>query len=334
MVRRMGDPAQAPASMSCPVATTSAANVDTNVLFTISSSGLSAAAIADIAGFLGRWRAAGSDRPVRVDGFASTDGPQPLNWTLSCDRASAVALELESPSSGGSGIPNSLIQVFSQGETSEFSTALEPNRRAIISADLSAPPPCANPGDSRVLDLQPVFLRTDPADASPTGVSWARRLNEANVIWGKLGVTFNDLGAITIDTPLKTANDSAANIAAIAALRSGSGVEVFIVDSDFGSGTPGGAGGATTLGPLAALCGTGKIIMSDRGTSDTLLAHELGHILGIQHPGTPPNPGDPGTIMVGSGSHSIDNSTRNTLVNSSKILCPAPTGSTCLHPDP
>src|SRR5262249_49092591 len=151
--------------------------------------------------------AAGTRPAVRIDGFASTDGPQALNWTLSCDRAAAVARELESPSSGAPGIPNSLIDIFAQGETSEFGSALEPNRRATISANLAAPPPpaCANPGVSRALDLQPVFLRTDPADPAPTGASWTRRLNEANAIWGKLGVTFVELTPVTIDTPLKTA---------------------------------------------------------------------------------------------------------------------------------
>ncbi|MBZ5684093.1 MAG: DUF4157 domain-containing protein [Acidobacteriia bacterium] len=332
MVRRMGDPAQAPASLSCPIATTSAANVDTSVLFTVNSPGLSAAGIADIAAFLGRWRAAGADRAVRVDGFASTDGPQPLNWTLSCDRASAVARELESPSSGAPGVPNSLIQVFAQGETSEFSTALEPNRRATISADLSAPPACANPGDSRSLDLQPVFLRTDPTDASPTGTSWGGRLGEANTIWGKVGVTFNDLGPITLDTPLKSSGTTAADRTRVRALRSGAGVEVFLVDNDMTT-----AGGADTAPPIGAGCGvTGNIVLSDRGTSNTLLAHELGHILGLDHPSDRPpfNPGDPGTIMEPSGSNSTPNPTRNTMVNFSKILCPAPTGSTCLHPDP
>lgn len=192
---------------------------------------------------------------------------------------------------------------------------------------LGETPTCANPGVSRTLDLQPVFLRTDAADASPTGTSWPGRLNEANAIWGKVGVTFNDLGSVTVDTPLKTGGD--ADIASVAALRSGAGVEVLIVDNDLA-----GSGGAVTLGPLAALCNPGKVVMSDRGTSNTLLAHELGHILGIQHPGVPPNPGDPGTIMVGTGSHSTANSTRNTMVNFNAILCPPATGSTCLNPDP
>ncbi len=334
-LQRMGDLSQAPAGMPCPIATTSPDPVVTNVLFGLNTGALTPTAIADIAAFIASWNAAGADDAVRVDGFASTDGPDPLNWNLSCDRALTVEGELMTPSSGAPGIPASFIETLAQGETSEFSTSLPPNRRATISADLSAPPApaCANPGVARTLDLQPVFMRTDATDIAPTGVTWTNRLNSANAIWGKLGVTFNDLGAVTIDTALKSTGATNAEQAAIAALRTGSGVEVFLADNDVGSGTPGGAGGAATFGPLAALCDIGKIVMADRGTSDTLLAHELGHILGIQHPGTPPNPGDPGTIMDGSGSHSVTNSTRNTLVNSARILCPPATQSTCLNPD-
>lgn len=327
-VQRLGDPSQAPPGMICPIATTSSADpVATNVLFPISASSLSAAAVADIDSFVGRWNAAGTNPPVRVDGFASTDGPEPTNWTLSCNRASAVARELETPSSGVPGIPNQFIDVFSQGETSEFGTALEPNRRATISANLTPIPACANPGDSRTLDLQPVFLRTDPADAAPTGVSWTRRFNEANAIWGKLGVTFVEIAPMTVDTPLKTTGASDPELLAVMALRNGPGVEIFLVDNDVAH-----QGGAASL--LAGCEGAGKTVMSDRGTSDTLLAHEIGHIMGIHHPGALPNPGDPGTIMQATGSHSVDNSRRNTMANFAAILCPAPSGSTCLNPDP
>ena len=141
-IQRLGDPSQAPPGMSCPIATTSSANpVATNVLFPISSSSLSAAAIADIDSFVSRWQAVGTNPTVRVDGFASTDGPQSMNWTLSCNRASAVIRELETPSSGDPGIPNQFIEIFAQGETSEFGAGLGPNRRATIRANLTVPPP-------------------------------------------------------------------------------------------------------------------------------------------------------------------------------------------------
>ncbi len=331
-VQRLGDLSQRPAGMICDPPNSTAAFVDTNILFPLGSNTLTPAAIAAIAAFIARWNAAGSDDAVRVDGFASTDGPEPLNWTLSCDRALAVEGELMAPLSGAPGIPAAFIEMFAHGETSEFSTALPPNRRATISADLAVPPPpvCANPGVSRTLDLQPVFLRTDPTDVSPTGTSWTNRFNEANVIWGKIGIRFNDLGPVTLDSPLKTTGATLAEQNAIAGLRAGSGVEVFLVDNDVGSGVPGGAGGAST----APGCGAGgNIVMSDRGTSNTLLAHELAHTLfnSLSHP---PVVGDPGTIAAPSGGHSTANPPRNTMVNFAAIVCPAATGSTCLNPDP
>jgi len=157
-------------------------------------------------------------------------------------------------------------------------------------------------------------------------------LTGANTIWGKIGVTFNDLGAVTVDTALKSSGNTAAERASIRALRSGAGVEVYLVNNNMP-----GVGGADTLPPIGAGCGaTGNIVMSDLGASNTLLAHELGHILGLDHPGQAPpfNAGDAGTIMETSGSNATANPTRNTMVNFSRILCPPGTGSTCLNPDP
>ena len=333
-VQRLGDVSQVPAGLTCPVPGPALLDpVHTNVLFPISSSALSPAATADIAAFVAAWNAAGANRAIRVDGFASTDGPQALNWTLSCNRAEAVVRELTGPGA----IDPRFIEPFAQGETSEFSTTdLTLNRRATIRSDLAAAPVpvCANPGNTRVLDLQPVFLRTDPADAAPTGVSWSRRFNEANVIWGKLGVRFVELSAVTIDTALKANGTNDAEINAVRALRSAAGVEVFLVDNDMAS-----SGGASKAPGPGASCGAvGNIVMSDRGTSDTLLAHELGHILGLQHPGTPPNPGEAGTIIEPSGGgailgHSVPNPTRNTIANFNAILCPPRGAPVCLNPD-
>ena len=75
--------------------------------------------------------------------------------------------------------------------------------------------------------------------------------------------------------------------------------------------------------------------MTDRGTSDTLLAHELTHTMGIDHPGTGgTHDGEAGTITEPSGSMDVDNSRRNTMVNFNAIQCPAGTASICLNPDP
>lgn len=185
-----------------------------------------------------------------------------------------------------------------------------------------AAPPCV-PGVIRRADLQPIFFKDAPADPAPTGTTWLRRLLPSNTIWGKLGVTFTALSPLTMVDPLnKTAGSTEAERDRVYALWSGAGIGVFALDNDLGD-----AGGGETLGHGAGA----KVAMADRGTSNTLLAHELGHVLGLGHP---PADADSNTIMEPSGSHSSPNPTRNTLDNYRRIAWPPGSGSTCINPDP
>jgi outer membrane protein OmpA-like peptidoglycan-associated protein len=146
-VQRLGDLTKVPAGLGCPVAVDSPTAPVTEVLFPNAGTSLTAAQRASIEAFIVSWRAAGGSTPVRVDGYASPAGPDNLNWRISCGRARAVADELRRPSSGKvPGIPASLVSLFAQGETTEFSNPTGPdrdgpNRRATISNAPAPPPP-------------------------------------------------------------------------------------------------------------------------------------------------------------------------------------------------
>lgn len=200
-------------------------------------------------------------------------------------------------------------------------------RRAAI-VPRNPPGRACEPGNVRNVTVQPVFFRDNAADPAPTGGSFAGRMRVAEDVWGKLGVQFTVNAAITLtDAAHKIAGTTVAELGAIAGLRTAAGVEVFVVDNDIAI-----LGGAATF--MSAPGPASKTILSDRGTSDTLLAHEIGHDLGLHHPGDgTAHDGEAATIMQPTGSHSIANSTRNTALNAQRMTWPAG-AATCIRPDP
>lgn len=136
-LQRLGDTSRIPS----PLPTSTAPPPVDSVMFPNAVSALDPLQREQIENLVRNWRADGGTQPVRVDGFASTPGSDELNWRLSCDRAQAVAVELQHPTSGTSGMPANLISVFMQGETTEFGSPPKANRRVTLFMPTRQPPP-------------------------------------------------------------------------------------------------------------------------------------------------------------------------------------------------
>lgn len=136
-LQRQADISKAP-GMKC-IATAGHGHLPgTDILFGQSSRDLGGQK-ATIATFARKWVADGSKDDVMVDGWASEEGPQELNWQLSCDRAEAVKAELIRQ-----GVPEAKITTLAHGASTEFSAKdLGPNRRAIITRQHAVGPPPA-----------------------------------------------------------------------------------------------------------------------------------------------------------------------------------------------
>jgi len=129
--------------ISCPVAYTSPnTSLSEIISFGLNSNTISGAGLSVLQQFVQNWHASGWYDRVRIDGYASIDGPPGLNWRLSCNRAQAILRELTYPSDGSPGIPMSFIDFFAQGETDQFSdTNLTANRIGVVSLQNSIVPP-------------------------------------------------------------------------------------------------------------------------------------------------------------------------------------------------
>ena len=85
--------------------------------------------------FVHKWHARGAKERVSIYGYASTDGPEGYNWTLSCKRANSVKQILLNPTDKSKGIDETFITTDAQGETNKFGVNendLPPNRVATI----------------------------------------------------------------------------------------------------------------------------------------------------------------------------------------------------------
>jgi hypothetical protein len=128
MVQKAGDPAAIPGGLACPTSLTADAPGGSNLFFnqgTDSTAGMTA----NLRTIRNDWFASGGNTLLRVHGYASTEGDDGSNWTLSCNRANNVRSALISL-----GIPAYAINVVAHGETTEFGAASRDNRRAVITS--------------------------------------------------------------------------------------------------------------------------------------------------------------------------------------------------------
>jgi hypothetical protein len=183
--------------------------------------------------------------------------------------------------------------------------------------------------------IRPVFFRNDPgkADPSPTGKSLTPRLKEASRIWGKCGIEFKAAEPEMVkDSVSKVAgkDDAELNTVQKAYGKKGTGPQVFFLDNDltaFGGGRTG-----PNVGDSMATGDDAKIMLSDHGSNDRLLAHELGHAMGLLHPDAMTFiPKD--SIMEPTGPGKT-NSDVVTSIMCSVIAWPAKTDRKCWHVDP
>ncbi|MEM9007835.1 MAG: DUF4157 domain-containing protein [Cyanobacteria bacterium P01_F01_bin.86] len=135
-----------PEGIDCPIAHSSPSGSGLDVFFNIEDSTLSTGNVAAIHNLVRNWHAAGGAAQIRVDGFASCDGPPSLNWRLSCNRALAVAHELLHPSDPTlTGVAPSYVETFANGETTRFSSSPPSNRRTTVSLPTPTPTPTPIP---------------------------------------------------------------------------------------------------------------------------------------------------------------------------------------------
>lgn len=172
------------------------------------------------------------------------------------------------------------------------------------------------------LCIQPVRIRSSAADPSPTGAGLAFGMPGANTQWKKADIIFTVRDWMTVtNSALKVATEGAEETQIRATVSVADCIEVFFVQN-FSPESLHGGGATWSSGTASA-----KIISSDGnatfGVDLTHLAHELGHVLNMGHPGNPGSLFDASrnTLMCPSGWHN-DNPKRNSQANKTNASNP------------
>ena len=146
-LQRQADINQAPRDLPCTMVTGLQPHPGTNVMFGQNSSRLTGDGQRAIRTFFDQWRR-GIPVLINIDGFASEEGAQVLNWRLSCRRAVTVSSFLMHL-----GVPPNYIQTTAQGETTEFGEAHKQNRRAVLTI-VGGAAPAPSPMPEQPMEIQ------------------------------------------------------------------------------------------------------------------------------------------------------------------------------------
>ena len=175
---------------------------------------------------------------------------------------------------------------------------------------------------ARSLCIQPVRIRSSAADATPTGLGLAFGMPGANTQWNKADVIFQVRAWMVVtNAALKVATEGAEETTIRGTVDVADCIEVFFVEN-FDPVSLHGGGATWSSGTASA-----KIISSDGnatfGVDLTHIAHELGHVLNMGHPGAPNGlfNASTNTLMCPSGWHN-DNPKRNSRDNALNVSNP------------
>jgi hypothetical protein len=165
--------------MRCPIASDSVAPL-LDIHFGAGSAVVDRRERATLEAFVVSWHGQPKAPNVRIDGFASVDGPEPRNWALSCARAIAVKDVLTSGTRRGvPGIPAAQVDVKADGETDQFGATARDNRIATLWTETpvapARPTPAFRCGPDVSSELSRAVARTRSAFAG-----WSRTEREGH----------------------------------------------------------------------------------------------------------------------------------------------------------
>jgi outer membrane protein OmpA-like peptidoglycan-associated protein len=281
--------------------------------FPLSGVSLDTKQLTDIASYAATWKKAGGVQDLQINGWASCEGDQRLNWRLSCQRAEVVKQKLVD-----NGVTPGKVATFAHGASSEFSTSdLKPNRRAILTESALPPGPPAVPKCGP--DVTDWFVdEVNHAVADPAVLAVKRDLTAASLLAARLGTRaalFADAGAVTaveaqekalsvmgITPPTRTGAIVGQLAAGSAAQKGAAAAVALAIARDPLNAKAILAEFALLTGLLASAALKWRVLVNHKARFD-FKAHILNHIsLGSHCPDPECPPGEVGNLTLCSGS--------------------------------